>query len=451
MKSPIVHGVKVTDEFLLEYGKQFNETDTRKLFWLFAIEKKHHCDRELLVKIADIATRSMVYDITGCSKMNININQYKDIIMTLSTGRELTMFIKCIIIPCDEYMMPESVNDSKYKSEGIGLVTFALINLFNRGEINLTNLKTLSDFGRISKNILSTINIRDGKCYYSRQYKVNKTQYRMKWLKYMSGNSMSHSVSLLEKHNVSAESMKQDIDFMSQYVEFLYCSRDGKDAILCEIDRYKKIWSLYDETIRLNKLAEISLAKKASVRFDQYMDSNDTISPTQYWKNHFDPVTFDEDSMSLKQFYPDKYDEFKKHYHKIAARKFMGKIATINKVIDTIYDTCECPIYQVSMLQYFNCGGEDIDMTLHFLSKVDDLTDKQRKFIGLLHKFRKQLKIHINEKKELEHVHCVAGHELAEEEKFKLFSYMRDKQYPHCEALYNEIAREYVKGNLTIE
>ena len=124
-------------------------------------------------------------------------------------------------------------------------------------------------------------------------------------------------------------------------------------------------------------------------------------------------------------------------------------IRTINNLTKKYDD-----ISNTYMLDYFLAGGNpDFRCTINFIDKSDLCMEHPsiRKIRGKIRTFDNMVRITCSTYDGIKRSkYIIKGHQLTDDEKQNILDYIERKGFPLYHILFNDIAREYVYGNINV-
>ena len=407
----------VTDDELLKYGKRYNVDDTEKLYYMYLLEYGCYF-KPLLIKHLSQFQTSMFHMFIRPSYEQA-IKYWTDTIITISNSRTLSMFLKCATV--DKYA-------ASCATKSYSFVTDALKHLMKTTDMRIYDFGRFLDFCKIAYNEI----------YQSNKYKLDNCMTVMTW------HPLVTTATQGVLSHVVLHEMVNDISFMREYIPYLDCPVQNKEHLYTFLDML--LTMVYPEREKNNDTDD------SIGRVIEYILSGTDESPYVYWKKVYDVDSYDYDKRIVQFDYPHLYDALVKREEIVELNnvdEFRHKLINIVNNLYGKYDN----IQSITMFDYLRCGGSsDFDRTLEMIDRtgITDYHNSLRQLRGMVRAFR-DLDKEIDCSNIMNINYIIKGRKITDDEKRKIYSYMKRNHYPMNQILFGEIAREYVLGNIKLD
>ena len=214
-----------------------------------------------------------------------------------------------------------------------------------------------------------------------------------------------------------------------------------------EYSRYIKETGLRVMYHDLNKVNSKKLKSIDAIKvIEEFVDSEEYDAVKYFYNDNYPDRNYHNDVELVKEFDPDLHVRYIEKTDTTHRSRYAILSATGRKLRDAIIKSK----YKLSLLEFFKIYNPGtIANFLNYKNNV--IKNLQPDVYTVLNSYLRRLSFRQIETKEIMEMKVIInGRELANEEKEMILKYIKDNKLPFMFRLYNEIYREYIKGNLDL-
>lgn len=214
-----------------------------------------------------------------------------------------------------------------------------------------------------------------------------------------------------------------------------------------EYSRYIRETGLREMYAEINKIKNKQIKSTDAIKvIEEFVNSEEYDAVKYFYNDKYPDRNYHNDVELVKEFDPDLHVRYIEKTDTTHRTRYAILSATGRKLKDAIIKSK----YKLSLLEFFNIYNPGtIANFLNYKNNV--IKNLQPDVYNVINSYLRRLSFRQIEIKEIMEMKVIInGRELANEEKEMILKYIKDNKLPFMFRLYNEIYREYIKGNLDL-
>ena len=254
----------------------------------------------------------------------------------------------------------------------------------------------------------------------------------------------------MELFNIMITNIKEELRYINTIPFIAKCPV----SIYRQENRFREEYSRYiNETGLKEMYAEINKTKNKQIKstdaikvIEEFVDSEEYDAVKYFYNDKYPDRNYHNDVELVKEFDPDLHVRYIEKTDTTHRTRYAILSATGRKLRDAIIKSK----YKLSLLEFFKIYNPGtISNFLNYKNNI--IKNLQPDVYSVLNSYLRKLSFKQIEVKEIMEMKVtINGRELLNEEKEMILKYIKDNKLPFMFRLYNEIYREYIKGNLDL-
>ena len=207
---------------------------------------------------------------------------------------------------------------------------------------------------------------------------------------------------------------------------------------LCKKDLLTSCNNINDESDYLNRITS-------------FIESDYKGGPNNFYKMHYPNDVYKTDANQVKEMYPDIYDALMKKIKKQTSIRYMNTVEFFKSKYQLLKNTYGNELEKVSLYDFINTTEiKDIIHTKTLVYNLVKTSKELRPFYTILTIMAKKCII-VGIRPLMKEDYYFKSEKIGNDYKLKVINYMKDNEYPLYSALYYEIIRRSINGEIIIE